>query len=86
MPTISAFFGILIRMYYRDHAPPHFHAVYGEQEATIDIETLDVLEGRLSRRALELVLDWAELHQDELRENWHRARAHEALKNVAPLE
>jgi hypothetical protein len=57
MPTISAFFGILIRMYYRDHAPPHFHAVYGEQEALIDIETLDVLEGRLSRRALELVLD-----------------------------
>ncbi len=45
-------------MYYRDHAPPHFHAVYSEQEAIIDIETLDVLEGRLSRRALELVLDW----------------------------
>lgn len=86
MPTISSFFGILIRMYYRDHAPPHFHAVYGEQEAIIDIETLAVLEGRLSRRALELVLDWAELHRVELRENWQRARAHEALKNVAPLE
>ena len=51
MPTISTFFGIAIRMYYREHMPPHFHAVYGDQEAAVGIETFEVLEGRLSRRA-----------------------------------
>lgn len=54
MPTISTFFGILIQMYFRDHAPPHFHAIYGEDEATIDIRTLEITRGRLPRRALGL--------------------------------
>ncbi len=62
MPTISFFYGILIRMYYNDHDPPHFHALYGEFQATVAIEELRVLEGELPRRALDLVLDWAELH------------------------
>lgn len=62
LPTISMFFGILIRMYFNDHAPPHFHAHYNEHEAVIAIESLAVLEGALPRRALGLVLDWAELH------------------------
>ena len=62
MPTISVFFGIVIRLYYDDHAPPHFHAIYGEFEAKISIDTLEVIAGKLPRRALELVLDWAELH------------------------
>lgn len=53
MPTISAFYGIIVRMYYNDHAPPHFHARYGESEATIDIETRQVIDGELPRRALE---------------------------------
>jgi hypothetical protein len=61
MPTLSVFFGIVIRMYYDDHAPPHFHAIYGDQEATISIDPLEVLEGSLSRRALGMVLDWAGL-------------------------
>ena len=85
MPTISFFYGILIRMYYNDHGPPHFHALYGEHEATIEIEELKVLEGELPRRALDLVLDWAELHQDELRENWRLARAKDVPKKIAPL-
>ena len=86
MPTVSAFFGIVIRMYYRDHAPPHFHAVYGDQEAAIAIDSLEVLEGRLSRRALSLVLDWAELHRPELRENWRLVEEREPLKSIRPLE
>ncbi|HEX3995829.1 MAG TPA: DUF4160 domain-containing protein [Acetobacteraceae bacterium] len=68
MPTLSIFFGIVIRMYYDDHPPPHFHAVYGDHEAKIGIETLELIEGKLPRRALGLVLDWAELHRQELRD------------------
>jgi Domain of unknown function (DUF4160) len=66
VPRISTFYGIVIAMYYRDHAPPHFHAVYGEHEATITIGELEVLSGCLPTRALRLVLEWAELHGDEL--------------------
>jgi hypothetical protein len=62
LPTISQFFGILIRMFFDDHPPPDFHAVYNEHKAVIDIQRLEVIEGRLPRRALSLVLDWAELH------------------------
>ena len=86
MPTISQFFGITIRLYYRDHAPPHFHAVYQEHEAKIDIEKLDIISGHLPRRALGLVLDWAELHQQELRENWVRAEQRRMLNAIKPLE
>ena len=85
MPTISFFYGILIRMFYNDHEPPHFHALYGEFQATIAIEELKVLEGELPRRALDLVLDWAELHQAELRENWRLARMKSAPRKITPL-
>lgn len=61
MPTISMFFGILIRMYFNDHPPPHFHARYNEHEAVIAIEPLSVIEGSLPKRALSLVLEWAAL-------------------------
>ena len=57
MPTISAFYGILIRMFFNDHSPPHFHAIYSEHEAIINIEGLFISSGHLPRRALELVLD-----------------------------
>ncbi len=86
MPTISRFFGILIRMYFNDHEPPHFHAVYGEFEVQLEIETLAVLRGELPRRALALVLEWASLHREELRADWNRARAGEALEPIEPLE
>ena len=59
MPTVSAFYGILIRMFFNDHEPPHFHARYAEFEATIDITTLQVIEGTLPNRALYLVQEWA---------------------------
>jgi hypothetical protein len=86
MPTISAFLGVVIRMYHRDHAPAHFHAFYQEHEAKIDIEALQIMSGYLPRRALGLVLDWAELHQQELRDNWTLAQQHKPINPVKPLE
>ena len=65
MPTISTFFGILIQMYWREHGPSHFHAIYGEHEAVIDIRELRVVRGRLPRRALAMVIEWALDHRDE---------------------
>jgi hypothetical protein len=66
MPTISAFYGILIRMFFNDHPPPHFHARYGEFEATVDLGTLELVRGELPHRALNLVQEWATIHRDEL--------------------
>ena len=86
MPEISRFFGIVVRMYYDDHPPPHFHVRYGEQKALIAIEPLAVLEGRLSPRVLGLVTEWAALHSRELMENWNLARDHAPLKAVQALE
>lgn len=86
MPTISVFFGILIRMYYDDHNPPHFHAYYGEHEAIIAIQTLDVMEGKLPKRALAMVLEWAVEHRQELLEDWERAEQHLPLHKIEPLE
>ena len=85
MPTISMFFGIAIRMYYDDHAPPHFHAYYGGDLAVITIDTLEVIEGGLPKRATALVLEWAQEHREELREDWRLAEAHQALNPIAPL-
>jgi len=86
MPRISRFFGITIAMYFNDHAPPHFHAVYGAFEAAIRIDTLAVLWGTLPRRALALILEWAVLHRDELRANWDRAREGLPLQPIEPLD
>jgi hypothetical protein len=86
MPTISSFYGILIRMFFNDHAPPHFHAIYAEYEATIDIETLSISSGNLPRRALELVLDWAELHKSELIEDWLLCKEKHQPKTIPPLK
>jgi len=86
MPEISRFFGIVIRMFYNDHEPAHFHAFYGEYEALIEIETLEVYRGELPRRALALVLEWAEVHRAELRSDWRRASGGESLAPIAPLD
>jgi hypothetical protein len=86
MPEISRFFGMIIAMFYDDHAPPHFHVRYGDQRAIVAIDTLGMLRGRLTPRALALVTEWAAQHQDELRANWERARQHAPLKSVPPLE
>lgn len=66
MPEICRFFGIIIAVFYEDHPPPHFHVRYGNQQAIVSIETLHVLEGRLSPRVLALVVEWAAMHRDEL--------------------
>jgi hypothetical protein len=68
MPEVSRFYGIVIRIFFGDHPPPHLHAVYGEHSAKVDITTLAVFDGRLPARALSLVIEWATLHQNELRE------------------
>jgi hypothetical protein len=86
VPTISTFFGVVIRMYYDDHAPPHFHAYYGEHAAIIEIATLRLREGRLPRRALALVLEWAAEHRQELERDWELAVAHQPLTAIAPLD
>lgn len=86
MPELSRFFGIVIRMFYSDHEPAHFHAIYGEHEALIEIETLAIFRGTLPRRALALVLEWATFHRTELRDDWTLARNGEALSEIAPLD
>jgi hypothetical protein len=86
VPTISVFFGVAVRMYYREHAPPHFHVHYNECEATIAIETLKVLEGALPTRVLGLVLEWAASHRDELDVNWQRVLSKQPLLPIMPLE
>jgi hypothetical protein len=80
------FYGILIQMFWDEHAPPHFHATYGEYKATIDIYALTVCEGTLPRRATQLVLDWTELHQAELVTNWELCRANHQPQLIAPLK
>lgn len=72
MPTISRFYGIVIRMYFVDHAPPHFHAAYAGEEVVIALATGAILRGGVSERALRLVREWAALHPEELAANWDR--------------
>ena len=85
MPTIAWFYGIAIRMYVRDHLPPHFHAIYGEHEANVSIETGDVIEGELPRgRAPREGMGAG--RQEKLRENWRRARAGEQPEKMAGLD
>ncbi len=86
MPEISRFFGIIITLYYDDHVPAHFHVRYGSQRAIVAIESLAVIEGDLSPRVRGLVVEWAALHRDELKEAWNLAMQHAPLKPIPPLE
>lgn len=86
MPELSRFFGIIVRMFYNDHLPPHFHAVYGDDEALVEIDTLAIYRGALPRRAMALVLEWAALHRDELRRDWDLARNGHSPVPIPPLE
>ena len=86
MPAISQFFGIIIQMFWREHAPPHFHALYGEYETLIDIRTLEVIRGWLPNRAQALVLEWAAQHQAELMEDWKLCQSKQLPRRIAPLE
>lgn len=85
MPRLSAFYGIVIYMYIRDHGVAHFHARYGEDEAVIDIETGDLLRGDLSPHQRRLVREWAQLHRTELFEAWQRASSGEPPGTIEPL-
>jgi hypothetical protein len=84
MPTISTFYGNLIRMFFNDHAPPHFHARYGEFEAIIDIGSLAIIEDQLPRRALNLVDEWAIMHREELLVDWQLCRGNTAPAKIEP--
>ncbi|SFF08373.1 DUF4160 domain-containing protein [Nitrosomonas sp. Nm166] len=86
LPEISRFFGIIIAMYYNDHSPPHFHAKYGGDQASIRIDNGQILEGKLGTRALRLVEEWRTLHQTELLDDWKCAQAREPLNMIDPLE
>jgi hypothetical protein len=85
MPELSRFLGIVIGMFYREHGVPHFHAVYGAHEISVEIETATI-HGGFPPRALKLVLEWMNLHKPELVENWQLARQGKPLKRIAPLE
>lgn len=85
MPRLSEFRGIVITMYYRDHGVPHFHAIHAEHDASIAIDTLEILEGTVPVRVLRLVRLWAAQHQSELTANWERAQVRAPLVEIDPL-
>jgi hypothetical protein len=86
MPEICRFYGIIIKLFYNEHNPPHFHAQYGNDEVLIEIQTLAVFAGKIPPRALGLVMEWAAQHQDELLQLWSDAREMRSLHNVEPLQ
>lgn len=85
MPEVSRFYGIVIKIFYDDHNPPHFHAEYGEHEVLVSINTLAVLSGSLPARGLGLVAEWAALHQQQLRIAWDRASQLQPPGKIQPL-
>jgi len=85
MPELCRFYGIVIQMYFGDHPPPHFHAIYSGSKAVVE-ESLTFIEGQLPPRARGLVIEWATLHRDELRAAFHRAVALKAPGKIAPLD
>jgi hypothetical protein len=86
MPKISVFYGIVIQMFWREHPPPHFHALYAEHEALIEIRDLRVVRGYLPRRAMALVLEWADEHRDELMEDWNLCSQLQTPRQIDPLK
>jgi hypothetical protein len=85
MPEVSRFYGIVIKIFYDDHHPPHFHAEYGEYEVLVNIATLAILSGSVPARALGLITEWAALHQEELRVAWRRASQLQPPGKIEPL-
>ena len=86
MPELSRFYGIVIKMYHDDHAPPHFHAVYGEMSAQFSIPRLHVIKGSVPIRVRSLVLEWAAQHLQELTEDWTLVEANRVPKSIKPLK
>ena len=85
MPEISRFLGIVIRMYFNDHNPPHFHVEYNQYSAAVLIETLGTMEGKAPPKVLSLVVEWASLHQAELLDNWESIRTTGEYRRIEPL-
>ena len=85
MPVISRFLGIIISMFWNDHAPPHFHAKYGEFEIIVEIES-GIIEGKFPPRALKHVMEWYSLHKDELAQDWELCRQAQQPRPIQPLE
>ena len=86
MPVISQFYGIVIRMFFKDHNPPHFHAIYGEFELIVGISPINVMWGTAPNRVSSMVLEWAALHQDELLEDWNRCQKGGEVLKIEPLD
>ena len=84
MPEISRFLGIVIKMYFEDHNPPHFHAFYGEYEGVFSIDTLEIITGKMPPRIVWLVIEWAELHKKELKKNWELLKE-KKFNKIKPL-
>jgi ABC-type bacteriocin/lantibiotic exporter with double-glycine peptidase domain len=84
MPEVSRFYGIVVFMNYNDHTPPHFHARYQDQEVTVELQT-GVVQGKMSKRALRMLLEWSEKYQDELTRNWELTRNRRPLEKIPPL-
>ena len=84
MPTISMFYGIIIRMYYDDHNPPHFHAFYGDYKAIFNFEG-ELVEGNLPKTKIKLITAWTLIHKDELLANWELAKNSEKLYDINHL-
>lgn len=85
MPELCRFYGIIIKMYFDDHNPPHFHAEYGSEQALLEINSLALISGHLPPRALGLVAEWASLHQEELKACWEKAKSLESPGKIDPL-
>jgi hypothetical protein len=85
MPEVSKFYGIVITMLYSEHNPPHFHVRYGEYRASITIKE-GIVDGKLPRRALNLVFEWLDLHRDELMDNWNNIENRNSIVKIEPLK
>jgi len=86
MPVISEFYGIVIRMFFNDHPPPHLHAVYGEYELIVGIRPITIIEGNAPGRVRSMVVEWTALHQEALLVNWERCRNAQTPHRIQPLE
>ena len=86
MPEISRFYGVVIKMHFNEHNPPHFHAEYGEHQVLIDINTMGIVSGKLPSRVLGMVIEWASMNQSQLKREWNKARNGKSLGKIAPLK
>jgi hypothetical protein len=86
VPEISRFYGIVVKMFFRDHTPPHFHISYGDDTAQISISDCKVINGAVPDRVLRLIVEWVDLHRGELYDNWELCMKNKSPKSIKPLE